>query len=121
MILKGLKMASVLSLLSILSAVWVWVNSQQERMVALQETNIRMGQQLQILQTHIEAAHERESQLSAALTSRQQTQQQLEEAHEQYQQQLRQSVVQSPCASKPVPDDVIRLQRNTFRGDTTSG
>lgn len=115
-----IKQAGLLSLLIVLAAGWLWINRQQELIDTLHEHNTRLGQQLERMQSHVDALKVREEELSAALTERQQTQQRMEENNEQHRQQLRQAVVQAPCAAQSVPDNVIRLQREALHGNTTT-
>ncbi|HEY3987441.1 hypothetical protein [Cedecea sp.] len=120
MSLNMIKPIGLLSFLVLLVAGGLWINSQQDRLIALQKSNILLNQQLNILQIQIENVKQRESRLSAALTKRQQTQQRLEENNEQHQKQLHRALAQIPCAAIAVPDDVIRLQRKTLHGDALS-
>ncbi|MTH48116.1 DUF2570 family protein [Intestinirhabdus alba] len=117
MILKVFKLAGVLSLLVVIAAGWQWNKLQQERLSALQEANIRLGQKLEIQQAHLNDLMARKANLEAALIARQQKQYRLEKTYEQYRQQLGQAVEQAPCAGQPVPDDVIRLQRDALSTD----
>lgn len=120
MSLNLMKQAGLFSLLILLAASGLWINRQQDRLTNLQKINILQNQQLKALQLQMENIKQRESRLSTALTARQQTQQRLEENNEQHQQKLHRVLAQVPCAAQPVPDDVIRLQRNALRGDAFS-
>lgn len=110
------KLAGLLSSLIIMIASWHFINKQQERILSLQESNAKFTQQINLLKTNLENVRQRETSLSAALTGRQQSQHRLEENYEQLRNQLHQSMVQSPCADQPVPNNVIQLQRKAFRG-----
>lgn len=112
--LKGLKLVGIMGCLFIMATGGLCIKYQQERLVNLRQNNVRLGQQLKILQARIAEARTRAASLSAALTTRQQTQQRLEGTYEQYEKQLRRAVAQAPCASQPVPDDIIRMQHNAF-------
>ena len=117
MSLQWIVRAGTLSLFILLAVGWRCIQRQQAQLAVLLENNTRLSQQVDILKAHASEMKKREANLSAALTTRQQTQQRLEEKHEQQRHRLRQAVVQAPCAAQPVPNDVIRLQRDALRDD----
>ena len=116
--MQVIKLTSVLILLMAVVSGWRWIIHQQERLSVLQETNVRLAQQLEIQQARLNNLLARKEILEAALSARQQKQQQLEKTYEEYRRQLGHAVEKAPCASQSVPDDVIRLQRNALRTDT---
>ena len=116
MSLMILKRAGLLSLFFVLSVGGLWINRQQNQLIIQQENNTRLSQQVDILQAHLDEITAREARLSVALTARQKTLTELEDNHEQYRLRLRHTVAQAPCAAQPVPDAVIRLQRDALHG-----
>ncbi|CCG85934.1 hypothetical protein EPIR_0569 [Erwinia piriflorinigrans CFBP 5888] len=94
----------------------LWQLYQQRELAILRQQNKQLTQQGEMLKERLFQLKYQAANISAALSEQKTVQQQLEKNSEQTRRQLRQAASQSPCASQPVPDDVIRLQQNTFGG-----
>ncbi|CAO95591.1 DUF2570 family protein [Erwinia tasmaniensis] len=91
----------------------LWLRYQQRELAVLRHQNAQLMQQGEMLEARLLQLKYQATHISAALSEQKTVQQHLEKQSEQTRRQLRQAVSQSPCASLPVPDDVIRLQQNT--------
>lgn len=94
----------------------LWLRYQQRELAMLRSQNTQLTQQGEMLQARLLQLKYQATHISAALSEQKTVQQQLEKQSEKTRRQLHQAASQSPCASQPVPDDVIRLQQNTFGG-----
>lgn len=111
--LKGI---SIIMLIVLAVGNILFLRYQQRELAMLRNQNTQLTQQGEMLQARLLQLKYQAANISAALSEQKTVQQQLEKNSEQTRRQLRQAASQSPCASQPVPDDVIRLQQNTFGG-----
>lgn len=93
----------------------LWLRMQYQQVNSLKQQNASLKSQLEQLNTHLRHLKNHAATLSAAVAEQQITQKKLEEKNNAVRKALQNKLAENDCADKPVPDDVIRLQRDALK------
>lgn len=116
-----LKRTALIVLCLAISGGGVILRMQYKSLLSKQAENERLTLIVESLQARLAKISSHLDHISTVLSKQQLQQQQLEENSEQTRQQIRKMVAKIPCANEPVPDNIIRLQRNALTGHSVSG
>lgn len=117
-LLRPLKNVGLVALLLALAAGTVRLHGLQQHLEEVQTQKMQLTVHNTTLAAQLREAAARTVRLSAALETQQQRYHHQEEQNETLRQRLRRAAVASPCAGQPVPDAVIRLQRDALAAGT---
>lgn len=112
-LLTGLRMGVVAFLLASLAAGGLWLRHQLHVQEELKRLNQHLSEQNSVITQRMTQLTTQVATLSAVLSEQGQHQRRLEENSDAVRKQLRSVLAKDTCASEPVPDDVIRLQRDS--------
>lgn len=107
------------SLILILAAGGVWLHYQHRVLTTLREQNIQLTRLNARLEARLQQLKRQAASLTGVLDEQKKQHQNLEKKNEHTRQQLHQAVARAPCATEPVPADIIRLQRDALADRNT--
>ncbi|WLI79091.1 hypothetical protein Q5705_07730 [Kosakonia sp. H02] len=114
-LIAALRTAGMALLCLVISAGALKLYLQNRQLQLLLKQNMQLTTQAEHLNNRLLQIQAQAAALSTTLARQQQQQNKLEETNYAIRQRLHKALAQDYCAGQPVPDDVVRLQREGFK------